>query len=265
MFRIVKVEETDRQYMIEQLRSDFLHNLFVIYDLLYEPEKTSMYIAYGKDNSPGAYIVVYTGSVTPMARLDGEGKPACKLLGSLSIENLVLFCPPCLLNVVKNRFPSAHCYPEHQMYVAKGEERLVTPKLAQRLEPGEAPLLAELYSSGGQRFLSRRSEGRCRELLEKYHFYGIFEDDRLVSVAAAVKRGPEVGEITGVLTHPDHRRRGFGSIVTSAATEDVLLRAGGANLYVGADNEPAVKMYEKIGYKRIDDWYWVDIGTGTKP
>lgn len=265
MFRIVNIKGRHRLNVIERLRSDLLHHLFVIYHLLPEPEKTSMYVAYDKDNSPRAHLVVYRGSATPMARLDGEKKPARKLLEVVPSENMVLFCPPRLVNVVKNKFPRAHCYPEHQMHVAKGQERLITPNLAQRLGSGDASLLAELYSSGGQRFLSRRSEGRCRAFLEKYHVYGIFEDDRLVSVAAAVKRLPEVGEITGVLTHPDYRRRSFGATTTSAATEDVLLHAGGANLYVGADNTPAIKMYEKLGYRKINDWYWVDIGTGSKP
>ena len=149
------------------------------------------------------------------------------------------------------------------MYVAKGEERLVTPNLANRLKPEYAHLLAELYSSGEPQF--RRSEEKCKELLEKSNVYGIFDESKLVSAAISVKRLPEVGEIMGVFTHPKYRGRGFGKMVVSAATENVLRYADGANLYVGVDNKPAIKVYKRIGYKNIDDWYWVDIGTGLKP
>jgi ribosomal protein S18 acetylase RimI-like enzyme len=264
MFKIVKVDESNKEDVVKQLRLDLLRNYPIVYGLIYEPNKATAYVALGRDNSLEGLLSIYRRT-PPMVRLDGEERAARKLLEHLPKENMILFCPPTLLDIVKNEIPEANCYPEHQMYVAKGEEQLVAPNLAQRLESRDASLLAELYSSGGQRFLFLRSESRCKELLEKRRVYGVFQGNRLVSVAAAVKRFSKVGEITGVLTHRDYRRRGFGILATSAATEDVLLQAGGANLYVGADNEPATKMYEKLGYKKIEEWYWVDVGTGTKP
>jgi ribosomal protein S18 acetylase RimI-like enzyme len=265
MLRIVEVRKKDRQSIIQRLRSNLLHNLFVIYDLLYKPEKTTIYAAYNSSDSLKGHLLIYKGFATlPLAaRLDGEGKHTQKLLELLSNEKLVLFCPPNLLNIVKKKFPEACCYPEYQMYVAKGEERLVIPNLAEMLKPEHAPLLSELYSSGEPAFI--RSEERCRDLLEKSGVYGAFERGKLVSAAISVKRLPEVGEVTSVLTRPKNRGRGFGTMVTSAATEDVLRHADGSNLYVRADNKPAIKVYEKLGYKKIDEWYWIDIGTGSKP
>ncbi|MEA2089910.1 MAG: hypothetical protein U9O89_04030 [Thermoproteota archaeon] len=148
MFRIVKIEDKDRQNVIEQLKSDLLHNLFVIYDLLHEADKTSMCMAYDTDNSARGRLLVYRGSTNLMGRLDGEKKAARELLRLFPSQKMVLFCPPSLVKVVREKIPHANFYPEYQMYVAKGREQLVTPNLAQRVESKSASLLAELYSTG---------------------------------------------------------------------------------------------------------------------
>jgi len=265
MFQIVKVRKEGRQRIVQHLRSNLLHNLFVIYDLLYEPERTIMYVTHDDSGSLRGHLLIYKGFATiPLAaRLDGEERYTQRLLEMLPNEKMVLFCPTNLLKIVKKKFREACCYPEYQMYVAKGEERLVTSNLVERLKPEHASLLCELYASGEPSFV--RSEERCRKLLEKSGVYGIFEGSKLASAAISVERLPEVGEVTGVFTHPKYRGRSFGTMTTSAATEDVLRHADGSNLYVRADNRPAVRVYEKLGYKKIDQWYWVDVGVGLKP
>lgn len=263
MAKIVEVDERNKSYVIERLRLNLLHNLFVIYDLLYEPDKTVAYVAYEDENFNGL-LLMYKVTL-PMVRLDGKEQKARELLEYLPKDNMILFCPPSLVNTVRSRFPHANCYPEHQMYVAKGEENLVAPNFAERLEVKHAPLLAELYSSSLEELQFYRSEQRCREQLERHSVYGVFDKEKLVSAAISVKRLPEVGEIIGVFTHPKYRGKGYATMTTSAATEDVLRNANGSNLYVAAYNKPAIRVYEKLGYKKIDEWYWVDIGTGTKP
>ena len=264
IFKIVEVDESNKNDVVKRLRLDLLRNSFAVYNLMYEPDKTTAYVAYGSDDSLKGFLLIYRRT-PPMVRLDGEEHVAHRLLELLPRDNMILFCHPTLLNIAKSKFPEANCYPEYQMYVAKGEERLITPNLAERLRPEHASLLADLYSSSPEEFQFSRSEQRCKELLEKCGVYGIFEADRLVSAAVSVKRLPEVGEVIGVFTNPRYRGRGFGTMATSAATDDVLKHADGSNLYVGADNIPAIKVYEKLGYRQVDKWYWVDIGTGSKP
>jgi predicted GNAT family acetyltransferase len=48
-------------------------------------------------------------------------------------------------------------------------------------------------------------------------------------------------------------------------TEEALKNAEAAALFVRSDNYPAIKAYEKIGYKKIGEKLWVDVGTGLKP
>jgi ribosomal protein S18 acetylase RimI-like enzyme len=261
--KIVKVDERNKGHIIDQLRLNLLRNLFIIYNLICEPDNSVTYVAHDDGKFKGL-LSVYK-AIPPMVRLDSEEYMVHQLLELLPWKKMILFCPPDLLDAIKSKFPGANCYPEYQMYVAKGEENLITPNLAEKLKPENASLLAELYSSSPAELQFSRSEQRCRELIERCNVYGIFKEDRLVSAAVSVRKLPEAGELIGVFTHPKYRGRGFGKIVVSAATEDALQYAEGVNLYVGAYNKPAIKIYEKLGYRKVNEWFWVDIGTGLKP
>ncbi len=54
-------------------------------------------------------------------------------------------------------------------------------------------------------------------------------------------------------------------MATSAVTEEALRCAETAALFVRSDNHPAIKVYEKIGYRKIGEKLWVDVETGLKP
>jgi predicted GNAT family acetyltransferase len=51
----------------------------------------------------------------------------------------------------------------------------------------------------------------------------------------------------------------------SAVTQEALKNAEAAALFVRSDNYPAIKAYEKIGYKKIGEKAWIDVGTGLRP
>ena len=54
----------------------------------------------------------------------------------------------------------------------------------------------------------------------------------------------------GVLTK--YRKRGYGSLIINRLKEDIKAydRKGSISLYVKSDNEPAIKFYEKNGFKK---------------
>jgi hypothetical protein len=70
--------------------------------------------------------------------------------------------------------------------------------------------------------------------------------------------------IGGVYTLPNHRNKGYATLATSAITQEALENSEAAALFVRSDNYPAIKAYGKIGYKKIGEKLWVDVGTGRK-
>ncbi len=114
------------------------------------------------------------------------------------------------------------------------------------------------YSTALKRFYSGRDDSKeeyffSPSMLENGIYYGIFEHHRLVSAAGthilAMDEG--VGAVGNVYTLPEHRGKGYGTAVTSAVTKELLdmgLRT--VVLNVARANKPAVKIYERIGYRR---------------
>ncbi|RLF22800.1 MAG: hypothetical protein DRN15_08125 [Thermoprotei archaeon] len=97
----------------------------------------------------------------------------------------------------------------------------------------------------------------AKELLTKRRYYGLFEDERLVSIACAFFRMPEVWPVGNVYTHPDYRGRGYAKAVTSAITRDAVQSGAKALLHVAEDNIPAIRVYKALGYRTISRKPWI--------
>jgi ribosomal protein S18 acetylase RimI-like enzyme len=120
-----------------------------------------------------------------------------------------------------------------------------------RLQPDELdvshmPQLEALYAFGGGDAFRQRS-------LELGVFYGAFDSERLVSVAGThiVSDQERIAALGNVMTHPDYRGQGLATMVTSAVCEELLDRGIELiGLSVNRSNEAAIRVYEKIGFKR---------------
>jgi GNAT superfamily N-acetyltransferase len=109
-----------------------------------------------------------------------------------------------------------------------------------RLTPADVPAmvkLAELTEPGPFR-------SRTPELGE---FFGIFEGERLLSMAGQRLRLPGLVEVSAVCTHPDARGRGYARAVMAQVMADILSRGAMPFLHAFADN-PAVHVYEGLGF-----------------
>ena len=87
----------------------------------------------------------------------------------------------------------------------------------------------------------------------------------LVSVASATAFHPEISVIIAVETRKEFRRRGYGSSVVSAAVREALDRSRSCALWVAARNAEAQAVYGQLGFKKVGEELWVDIGTGVTP
>jgi RimJ/RimL family protein N-acetyltransferase len=91
-------------------------------------------------------------------------------------------------------------------------------------------------------------------------FYGIVEEDGTITAVAGVHYVTPYGtEIGNIATHPEHRRKGYAAACLKAVVDEVLKNSELVILHYFADNTPAQKLYEKMGFKysHADPVYFV--------
>ena len=139
-----------------------------------------------------------------------------------------------------------------RMVIEKPQSFQSAPTL--RLERGNAGEIQSLYSTG-----SGAGVAFGAFQLDTGFFRGVRDDTGdLIAVAGVhvVSTGESVAGVGNVFTREDYRGKGLAQITTSAVT-NALFEAGieTIGLNVEQDNAPAIRAYEKLGYRAAFE-YW---------
>jgi GNAT superfamily N-acetyltransferase len=116
-----------------------------------------------------------------------------------------------------------------------------------RLERAHVRALNALYATGGG------PTGYRGDHIEQGVYFGAFEGSRLLAVAGTHIIAPSTGVavVGNVFTHESARNRGLAGRVTGAVTEALFDRGCPlVTLTVDPANTPAVRAYERLGYRR---------------
>lgn len=263
MLVVKKVDGSSKQHMVDYLKSDVIKHVFAFYDIQYEPQHTTVYAAFEGKYLKG-YILIYTALEFLSVVLECDEDTAEKLIEYAPNNQFIMHTSPNLLSTMMKKFPNAKHYMENWMQIRKGQAEFFRSESVRRLLTEEdASKLANLLSTREDR--STETVSRYMDLVSKTPTYGVFVNNELVAYAGSFLQLPQVWMIGGVFTHPNHRNKGYATLATSAVTEEALKNAESAALFVRSDNYPAVRAYEKIGYKKIGEKLWVDVGTGRRP
>lgn len=79
-------------------------------------------------------------------------------------------------------------------------------------------------------------------------YVGVFHGDALVAMAGERMHAGAFREISAVCTHPEARRRGYASLVTTVVAEAILARGETPFLHVAEHNDSARTVYEGLGF-----------------
>lgn len=208
-----------------------------------------------------AHLGLYKGEDAEYASLGGS-EEAVKNLLDLVPSKAVITVPPALGEVVVSRTKPDKVYPNDIMAVERGSERLGDIQHVRRLTVRDAARYSEFGSSFNVPKVNLR---RIRESLKERVVFGAFSDDSLVSIASLVAWLPRVSVVMGVETKDRFRRRGFGTSVVSDSIKEGMARSGSCTLFVRSDNHEAIRLYRRLGFRKIGDELWIDRGTGIVP
>ncbi|MGW1916367.1 GNAT family N-acetyltransferase [Streptomyces sp. NPDC002076] len=112
---------------------------------------------------------------------------------------------------------------------------------AVRLGPADVPEILGL--------IARTRPGPfLRRTVEMGTYLGIRHEGRLIAMAGERLRLPGWTEISAVCTDPDHRGRGLATRLVRAVAWGIRERGDSPFLHAAADNTPAIRLYESIGF-----------------
>lgn len=80
-------------------------------------------------------------------------------------------------------------------------------------------------------------------------YFGVFHEGALVAMAGERLRVPGYTEISAVCTHPNHRGQGLAAGLTAHVARGILARGDTPFLHHAADNDPARRVYDALGFE----------------
>jgi GNAT superfamily N-acetyltransferase len=129
---------------------------------------------------------------------------------------------------------------------------------ASRLKENDLPELEILYAKRAATFF-------LPNMLTSGVYYGIKRDSTLVAVAGTHVSSSlyKIACVGNVFTLPSHRNKGYATICTSKVVKDLLPDHKDIILNVDHKNIPAIKVYEKLGF-REHCTYFEGLGTAKR-
>ncbi len=88
-------------------------------------------------------------------------------------------------------------------------------------------------------------------------YYGIFRNQQLIAVTGERMQMNNYTEVSGVVVHPDHTRKGYASQLVVHTKRMILLEGKTPYLHVAETNVNAVNLYLKMGFetrRKISFW-----------
>ena len=85
-------------------------------------------------------------------------------------------------------------------------------------------------------------------------YIGVFEGERLVSMAGERLWAPPYREISAVCTHPDYQGKGLARRLMEELISRQLKRGEVPTLHVISSNQRAYDLYTRLGYKRYKEY-----------
>lgn len=88
------------------------------------------------------------------------------------------------------------------------------------------------------------------------HYYGIFEENKLVAMAGERLHLNNYTEISAVCTDPEYTGKGFAASLVSLLMNEIKNQGKIPFLHVKSDNQRAIEMYERLGFTHRSNMYF---------
>ena len=235
----------DKEQILAFLQQDRIYAAYAIGDL--EPSLFAHCQWFGveDDGETQALALFFTGLQPPAFFTMGDSDGVAAILDSaLQPERAYFTCRAEHLPVVEASYALDEVEEMFRMAIAPADFRPI-PGRTIKLDISHLDALHQLYRLGG-------GDAFAPYQLRDGIYYGVEANGRLVSAAGTHLVSPTFGiaGVGNIFTHPNHRRRGYGTACTSHVVEELLAQGLDVVLNVNQENVEAIRIYEKLGFRR---------------
>ncbi|MFK7904385.1 MAG: GNAT family N-acetyltransferase [Chitinophagales bacterium] len=96
-----------------------------------------------------------------------------------------------------------------------------------------------------------------KRTVELGRYFGIYKGNKLVAASGERMKMNDFTEISAIVTHPEHTRKGYAKQLIKYTTDQVFQENKMPYLHVVESNIHAIKLYEKLGFttrRKISFW-----------
>lgn len=247
--RVIPVQEPYEKQFIDFLEAERILHVFTVYDFRYMRDKTQIWVAL-EDEKIAGYLLEFDNRIV---HTHGSAESVAKLLDYTNLGEAVFVIEPHHLGLVEERFKplgptDSLSKSEITTYlIAKVDAETFKPSIRHRVKKLGTEDLAEVLKSMGDEWKSR-----IENVIHKGVAFGAYDNGSLVAVATVSEILDGLALVRGVYTLPSFRRKGFATSACSALIQELIDLGKEAMLWVARDNLPAIRVYEKIGFKRTE-------------
>ena len=248
---IVSLNTVHESIFWKHVNQDIPHYFFFVFDWKYNRDDTKILLALERDRIKGM-MLVYRQSIV---QLRGSREAAKVLLEHLDLEEVELQAPQEHGQYVLEKYESKWSNELMLMVLHKGEERLLTSHPIVKLDASDAELITAIMKADAE-FWREVTTEQIVEGMNSVDWIGIKVNRELVSICRT-RLAEGIGHVITVATHEAHRNKGYATSVVSHAVESILEKTPIAIIYVLSDNQPAVRVYKKVGFRAYKTYFFM--------
>jgi ribosomal protein S18 acetylase RimI-like enzyme len=198
-------------------------------------------------------MLVYDDKVI---QLRGGKQAADPLLENLNLKKVEITGSQEQSASILGKFRSSEIHTLVLMTLERQAAKLQTGQPIVRLDSSDSEEIAVLLRETNPEFWGELTGEGITYRMETTYWFGIKIKGKLVSVGS--QRMTEWGGHIGVIaTHESHRNKGYASSIVSYIVEQILKESPFAIINVLSDNAPAIRIYERAGFKPYKEYLYM--------
>lgn len=236
----------------EYVYQDIPHYYFFIFDMEHDRASTEILLALNEQNRIEGMMLIYQERIV---QIRGNIKAAKALLAQLALKKPEIQVEKEYRNLISERFGKVRkTFDLELMTLKKGEESLALGHPVEKLSIGDAEDIALMMRESDPNWWGEITGDKIAAKMHERLWLGIRVDNQLVSIASTVlcEWGSNMGT---VVTHENHRNKGYATCVVSALVDQIFKTSDLAFVHVENDNIPAVEVYKNVGFRPYKKYY----------